>query len=190
MVGEGRHREIVEKLYRQRAWLVMLANSYLQDMEVSDDIVNDSFISLWENIDGLEERVLKAWLATTVKNRCLNFLKRRESEQDIHRKLKKRASDAENISILENDKMDFRMFSNEVQNICRESIEKMEPISSKVFIERLRGMSYKEIAEKYGITQRSVTYEVSKVLAVLKVALKDYLPMFLLIVSTVCPKMD
>ena len=50
-------------------------------------------------------------------------------------------------------------------------------MTSEIFMDRLRGLSYKEIAEKYGISHRSVTYEISKTLAVLKESLKDYLPL-------------
>ncbi len=39
-------------------------------------------------------------------------------------------------------------------------------------------------------SQRSVTYEISKVLAVLKEELKDYLPMFLIIVSLMSGKIS
>lgn len=169
---------------------MMLANSYLQDIEAAEDIVNDSFISLMENIRGLGDGVLKAYLAATVKNKCLNYLKRRESELLVHEKIKRRATDAANIRILENDRMDFRMFSNEVNSICRESLSKMPKLTSDIFSDRLNGKSYREIAEKYGITQRSVTYEISKVLAVLKTALEDYLPAFILIAALMHEKMN
>lgn len=77
MNGERKGTDAVDRLYRQRGWLVMLANSYLQDAAAAEDIVNDSFISLIENIGGLGDNVLKAYLAATVKNKCLNYLKRR-----------------------------------------------------------------------------------------------------------------
>ena len=66
----------IELLYRQRTWLVLLANSYIQNTETAEDIVNDSFISLLENLDKLDNSVMKAYLATTVKNKCLNMVTR------------------------------------------------------------------------------------------------------------------
>lgn len=190
MNGERKGTDAVDRLYRQRGWLVMLANSYLQDTAAAEDIVNDSFISLIENIEGLGDSVLKAYLAATVKNKCLNYLKRRESEHAAHENIRRRASDAENISILESDRMDFRMFSNEVGSICRDNLARMPKLTSDIFMDRLNGKTYREIAEKYGISQRSVTYEISKVLAVLKEELKDYLPMFLIIVSLMSGKIS
>lgn len=86
--------------------------------------------------------------------------------------------------------MDFRMFSNEVDSICRDNLARMPKLTSDIFMDRLNGKTYREIAEKYGISQRSVTYEISKVLAVLKEELKDYLPMFLIIVSLMSGKIS
>ena len=45
------------------------------------------------------------------------------------------------------------------------------------------GMSYKEIAEKYGITVRRVEFELEKAVKQLRVALKDYLPVLLMLLS-------
>ena len=180
---EKNSKKTVERLYNQRAWLLLLANSYVQNPEASEDIVNDSFISLLENIDRLEEPVLKSFLATTVKNKCLNWLKRSNCRKLIHENLKIKATDACNINILEADSIHSGIFGNEIQSLCRDALEKMNPMTSKIFIDRLAGLSYKEIADKYGITQRTVSYEISKALSVLKVTLKDYLPLVLLMLS-------
>ena len=112
MTASERHfGKTVETLYNQRAWLVMMANSYVQNMEASQDIVNDSFIALLENIDRLDDAVLKSFLATTVKNKCLNYLRRVNCEKIIHRNLKIRAIDAYNMSLLESDSRDSGMFA-------------------------------------------------------------------------------
>lgn len=184
MTASERHfGKTVETLYNQRAWLVMMANSYVQNMEASQDIVNDSFIALLENIDRLDDAVLKSFLATTVKNKCLNYLRRVNCEKIIHRNLKIRAIDAYNMSLLESDSRDSGMYSSEVMAICRESLSRLPVLTSEIFMDRLRGLSYKEIAEKYSISHRSVTYEISKTLAVLKESLKDYLPLVLYLLT-------
>lgn len=171
--------DAVETLYRQRGWLVLLANSYIQNIDESEDIVNDSFISLLENVNKLEDNVLKSYLASTVKNKCLNWLKRRNLEQTIFNNMKIRAIDAQNISVLENDKMGFNLFRREVIDICHDSLQMAGKLSSDIFIDRLNGLSHKEIAEKYNLTHRQVSYEITKILSILKSALKDYLPVFI-----------
>ena len=81
----------------------------------------------------------------------------------IFSNLRIKAIDAQNISILENDKMDFSLFSREVMDICNDSLKKSGYISSRIFLDRLKGLSYKEIAQKYNMTGRQVTYEQSAV---------------------------
>lgn len=44
---------------------------------------------------------------------------------------------------------------------------------------RFRGQSYKEIAAEMGTTVKSVEFEVSKAMKLLRVALKDYLAFFI-----------
>lgn len=102
----------------------------------------------------------------------------------IFSNLRIKAIDAQNISILENDKTDFSLFSREVMDICNDSLKKSDYISSRIFLDRLKGLSYKEIAQKYNMTGRQVTYEISKVLSILKDALKDYLPAFIILMSS------
>lgn len=80
-------------------------------------------------------------------------------------------------------KRDSGMYSSEVMAICRESLSRLPVLTSEIFMDRLRGLSYKEIAEKYSISHRSVTYEISKTLAVLKESLKDYLPLVLYLLT-------
>ena len=59
-----------------------------------------------------------------------------------------------------------------------------EILGKKVFVaRRFEELSYKEIAEKYGITVRRVEFELEKAVKQLRVALKDYLPVLLMLLS-------
>lgn len=55
---------------------VVFANGYLFDKATSEDIVQDTFIYLWENAEYLEiKSSLKGYLYTMIRNKCLNHLK-------------------------------------------------------------------------------------------------------------------
>ena len=57
-------------------------------------------------------------------------------------------------------------------------------LTREVFVaRRFEELSYKEIAEKYGITVRRVEFELEKAVKQLRVALKDYLPVLLMLLS-------
>lgn len=56
--------------------LVIHANKFLFDHSISEDIVQEAFIYLWENSSNIEIKTsLKGYLFTMVKNRSLNYLK-------------------------------------------------------------------------------------------------------------------
>ena len=57
----------------------------------------------------------------------------------------------------------------------------MEELTREIFIlNRNTGMTYAEIAAELGISQRRVTSEMQAALSILRKALKDYMPAWLL----------
>lgn len=76
--------EIIFHKYYHRlchfAWLMLKNDSLVQD------IVQDAFISLWKNFDGLaeDEIVYKNFLYSTVKNACLNSLRHDKVVEKYH----------------------------------------------------------------------------------------------------------
>ena len=76
------------------------------------------------------------------------------------------------------------IFSAEVAAIVRQSLDRLPELTREVFVaRRFEELSYKEIAEKYGITVRRVEFELEKAVKQLRVALKDYLPVLLMLLS-------
>lgn len=54
----------------------MFAFKYVQNLEVSKDIVQDVFVKIWEDkIKFLNENAVRSYLYTSVKNKCLDRLK-------------------------------------------------------------------------------------------------------------------
>jgi RNA polymerase sigma-70 factor (family 1) len=73
-----RNKEAYEFLFAEHyAELVSFAENMLFDIHQSEDIVEELFIYLWENAEKVNIQVsLKSYLYQSVKNRCLNHLKR------------------------------------------------------------------------------------------------------------------
>ncbi|MGV6831991.1 MAG: RNA polymerase sigma factor [bacterium] len=58
------------------AELVHYANSFLYDINLSKDIVQESFVYLWENAGKLDLKTsATGYVKVMVKNKCLNYLK-------------------------------------------------------------------------------------------------------------------
>lgn len=61
-----------------------------------------------------------------------------------------------------------------------ETLDRLPEKTRTIFIRsRFDGKSYKEIAAEMGVTVKSVEFEVSKAMKILRVVLKDYLAYFI-----------
>lgn len=88
--------------------LVRFSQAYIGNREDAENLVQDVFLHLWEHMECLAEvKNTDAFLFTTIKNRCINFLKssvrKVNDEQEMSRKL--------DIEALENFGASFDSFS-------------------------------------------------------------------------------
>ena len=172
------------RLYNDyREPLVTVARLYVRDRMVAEDIVADSFVKLYHALPSLpEDTRVEAYLTTIVKNQCLNYLKSVKVHKAVEGDMKdhqQRLVDEgiRGLSALEPESL----FASEVQRIVSETLGKMENLTQRVFAEsRYSGKTYNEIADTLGIPPRKVHTEIEKALKLLRKALSDYLPAWLL----------
>lgn len=145
----------------------------------AEDIVMESFVAAWEKREILTESSFPPYTLTIIKNKCLNHLRaqgvRSRAADDIHshgtRMLNMRISTLEACDPEE-------LFSTEARRLVNEALEKLPERTREIFVRsRFEGQSYKQIAEELDTTVKSVEFEVSKATKVLRVTLKDYLPL-------------
>ncbi len=127
---------------------------------------------------------MQAYILITVKHKCLNALLEQQNKEKIHRHIYHKTSREEQINLLKDDELTLRLFSREIQEIFQKELSKLPELTARVFVaSRLEDQTYQEIAARYGITVRQVTREMQRALASLRVSLKDYLPVLLLLVQ-------
>jgi RNA polymerase sigma-70 factor (ECF subfamily) len=70
---------------------------------------------------------------------------------------------------------------NELEQIIGEAIQKLPPNIREAFeMNRSKGMTYNEIAQQMSLSPKTIEAYISKALNILRVELKDYLPLFCL----------
>jgi RNA polymerase sigma-70 factor, ECF subfamily len=144
--------------------------------QTAEDIVQDLFIYLWIKHDQINITFsLKNYLFTSVKNRALDFIK--------HEKVKIRKlnsldpSDKNSVDNLSS----FWLAESELLEIIEKGLEKLTPRCREIFrLSRFEELKNQDIAEKLGISKRTVELQISNALKILRVELKPYLPVFLL----------
>lgn len=134
------------------------------------EIVQDVMLWLWENRTSLiPEMQLKSLLYTIVKNKCLDLCK--------HKKIKRVAHD-KFASVLQEDVHDPNFYQFEELLSCSEAaIDALPKDFREAFeLNRFNKLTYQEIAEKMGVSSKTIAYRISQSLKLLRHSLKDFLP--------------
>ena len=164
--------------------LFHLGIHYLNHEKVAEEIAQDTFMRLWEIRETLNEQTnIRSFLYTITKNNCLNYLRNQKISMKHMQNLKYLEMQF-NYEALE--KLgDYYQFE-ELRSKIDEAIAKLPAELIDTFrLSRFEEFSYKEIAEKQNISIKTVEARISKALRILRVELKDYLPIIFLISRTI-----
>lgn len=154
--------EAFEECYTQyRVRLTVYAASILGSQSDAQDLVQDYFAEFYEKELYINvSSSLKAFLYTSIKNRCLNKIRNDSNRQRI---LKIIALSEETISI-ESD-MDMRRLQSEISS----TISNIAPQSSKVFeLAYFKGMNRNEIADEMGVSPSTVKNQLWRALKIVR----------------------
>lgn len=170
-----------EALYNEFfGMLYHLCFHYLHDEKVSEELVQDTFMKLWEIRETLNDQCnLSNFLYTITKNNCLNHLRNQKISLKYQENMKYLEMQF-NYEALE--KLGNYLQFEELRSIIDDAISKLPVEVIDTFrLSRFEEMSYREIADRQGISTKTVEARISKALRILRVDLKDYLPMVYLI---------
>ncbi|HEU5148559.1 MAG TPA: RNA polymerase sigma-70 factor [Chryseosolibacter sp.] len=168
--GDITHFEMLFKTYYQP--LCHYAYTFLQDREGAEEIVQSTFLLVWEKRETLAIRTsVKPYLYAMVRNACLNVLK--------HNKIKQRHM-GEEIAMAErsHDAVTHTISSNELEQRIQLAMDELPEQCRIVFkLSRFEELKYSEIAEQLNISIKTVENHMGKALRIMREQLKDYLPL-------------
>lgn len=149
------------------------------DFYDGQEIVQDVMVWFWENSSmQVIESSPKNYLFKAVKNRCLTLINRNE--------LKERVVSAmyENQQSRYEDP-DFYVVEELTRNIEAALSRLPETYREAFEMNRFQNMTYNEIAEKLNVSSKTVDYRIQQALKLLRVELKEYLPLLMALVRIV-----
>jgi RNA polymerase sigma-70 factor (ECF subfamily) len=155
--------------------LCSYANSFLRDVDASEEVVQEVMFKIWTNRKTLViDTSMKSYLFRAVRNGCMNVLKHIKV-RDEYRSWREHAGD-ENLRSKEDD-----IIASELEQKIREAIDRLPMERRKVFVlSRYDGLTYGQIAEKLGISVKTVENQMGKALKTLREELAEYLPWLVL----------
>ena len=164
--------QIFHKLYGE---LCSYANMFLNDLEAGEEIVQELFVKLWENRENVSiTSSVRSYLLRSVRNSCLNFIKHQKVEEN-YKQYNEELRNNSSISV------DEELEGSELEIKIREAIDQLPPERKKIFImSRFEGLKYREIAEKSGISIKTVENQMGKAIKYLRKELADYTTLIIL----------
>lgn len=160
-------REFEKVFKRLYVPLGMYALRIVEDIDDAEDIVQDSFIKTWRQLQqGEEIPNVKAYLYMSVRNGTLSFLKNKENSVDIEG-----IGDITEV-VIDTSERDARLWK---------AIDRLPGRCREIFLMSKRdGLSNQEIAEELNLSIQTVKNQMSKALHALRDSLQtDHKPFFL-----------
>jgi RNA polymerase sigma-70 factor (ECF subfamily) len=167
---------------------IRFANTYVHDFPVAEDIAVDAFVYYWENHQTLPENTnIPAYIITTIKHKCLNHLEHLRVRAEYAERMKEDISWELELRMSTLQACDPEaLFVADIKRISDKTIKALPSQTRTIFnMSRQEYKSNKEIAEQLQIAVKTVEYHITKAISVLRIALKDYMIFFLILIRVV-----
>jgi RNA polymerase sigma-70 factor (ECF subfamily) len=151
--------------------LCAFANKFLNNMEDSEDIVQEVFYKIWKNRAQLDEtQSFATYLFSAVRNSALNLLDHKKHESKYAEimaflYLGQRQEDGIETLVARDLEHDFSKALEHLPHECRKIFE----------LSRFEGLKYQQIAERLNISIKTVETQMSRALFKIRFELKDHL---------------
>ena len=156
-----------EQLFRELFKpLSNFALKYVGDWDEAKGLVHEVFVAVWEKFDNLPaDTQYRSYLYTAVRNRCLNYIRDKKPHISFER-------------VPENQLIEVQtpLETSELEREIEMAIQSLPEKCRMVFeLNRLEGLKYAQIADKMGISVKTVEAQMSKALGIMRKHLSEFL---------------
>ena len=159
-ISKKQFSEYYHNYYRQ---LCLHALHFMNDADEAEDVVQETFVSLWDKREHLKTiKSIKAYLYTAVRNNCLTKIRDAKPTTSLE--------ELPNQDFLSQDE---QMERAEMEARIWKMIDELPERRREIFLMAKRdGMRYKDIAEQTGLTVKTVENHVLRAMQSLRA--KDF----------------
>ncbi len=157
--------KLFEEIFHQYySPLCNYAAKIVGDESMSEDIVQNLFIQLWENNKLSEAKSVEHFLLRATKYKCIDYIRTKKVKNEI---ALDNYSDVADTFISE-------LTEDDVEPMFHYFAAKLPPKTREVFLlSRKSGLTYKEIAAELGISVKTVENQMGRALRKMKELLKE-----------------
>lgn len=142
------------------------SNTIVHNYTDAEDVVQDVFIQLWNKRNDIKiETKIKYYLFTAVRNRSIEVLRKRKMH---HKYVEAEKNVKESVTFL-GDKVEDMVLKEKLHR----SIRQLPPKCQEIFVmNKLNGLTYKEIAENLNLSSKTVENQIARALKLLRLKFK------------------
>jgi len=143
-IKEGDREAFMEitHLYQKKVYL--LAYSYLRNNEDALDVVQETFLRLYQKVDMFRsEKNFQTWLLQIAKNLCIDYYRKNYSRNKDYRSDK----DVEEVNVPAQNDKNSQSFS-DIKRVFAECLDRITEKQRMIFVmKHYNNLEYKEIAQ-------------------------------------------
>lgn len=159
-------------LFRKYYPVLCAYGSKFIELEDAEEIVQDVMLWLWENRTTYQiDTSLNQYLFRAVYHRTMNKIASKQAQNRadtlFYEQMQEMLQDTDYYQI------------EELSKRIQEAVKTLPQSYREAFVmHRFQNKTYKEIAAQLGISHKTVDYRIQQALKLLRIELKDYLPVF------------
>lgn len=169
-------RKAFDTLFLKYYSILCVFGKYYIPIEDAEEVVLDIMTWLWENREfQIIETSLRSYLFMAVRNRCLDLISKNQTKRRCYEHM----FAAEMQTSFEDP--DFYVVEELMVKIEKAVMRLPESYRIAFEMSRYQDKTYKEIAKELNVSIKLVEYRIQQALRILRVELKDYLPLITII---------
>lgn len=164
-LGEEKAFDYVFRKYYKL--LCSIANGFTSDLQIAENIVQNSFVKFWEHRENLEDvNKLFPYLSKIVRNESIDTIRKEKIRQKVAESVKEDSAEDNVTEYITNKEFEERLLLaiSKLPDRCRQAFE----------YSRLHNMTYAEIAKKMNISVKAVEALISRSLKIIRPELVEF----------------
>ena len=163
------------------------ARDYVLSEEEAENITQDVFLEFYQKRDSLDFHInIIAYLFTSVKNKCIDYLRRKLLEQEAAAKMQEEFDLSFRMKFDSLEAFNLEGLSEDnIKNIIEKALESLPERCGEIFVmSKIDRKKQKEIAEDLGVSVKTIECQMTIAYKKLREELKNYLPLLLFLLSS------
>ncbi|KAA9349421.1 RNA polymerase sigma-70 factor [Larkinella humicola] len=156
--------ELYNRYFRS---LFNYAYSKVNDQFIAQEIIQELFVSVWQQRDRPPVQCTRSFLFSCVKNRVISYYRKELTRRYHYNRWETQTDDSNALT-------DQQILTSDLQHQYEKGLHQLPPKCREVFLLSRKGLSNREIALQLTISEKTVEQHITKALRVLKAYLKEH----------------